>query len=53
MDFLKVVEGVSGSESSYQIVYDLAKFVLASKNLHTKDFLTDLGLMNQLCDHKV
>jgi len=38
MDFLKVVEGISGTDSSFQILYELAKFVHANRTFNSKEF---------------
>lgn len=54
MDYVKMVEGLAGAESSYQIVYQLAKWVKASKEpLKETEELMNIKTLNDLCTHKV
>jgi hypothetical protein len=54
MDFLKVVEGVSGTETSFSIVYTLAKFVLQNKKtLKESEEIDGLRVFYEVCHNKV
>lgn len=54
LDYLKVVEGISGSETSFSIIYALAKFVKEStKPPKAKEELEGLDTLNDLISLKV
>jgi len=54
IDYLKVVEGISGTESSFHIVYTLAKFVQESlKPTKPKEEIEAFETLSELISNKV
>ena len=54
LDYLKVVEGVSGTESSFHIIYTLAKFISESMlPIKGKEEAEAMDTLNDLISCKV
>lgn len=54
VDYLKIVEGISGTESSFHIVYVLAKFVEESVHpIKLKEELEAFETLSELINNKV
>jgi len=52
VDYIKVVDGVAGADASINLFYQLAKFVLASKDPEDFDSQDSVQLINDLCQNK-
>ena len=54
LDFSKVVEGISGTETSFHILYVLAKFVEASTNpIKAKEEVEGFDTLSELVRNRV